>query len=264
MTERAPETRLEARSISIGYSGRDIIRNLSFSVPTGRFTALLGPNGSGKSTLLRALAGLITPASGAVVIDGLPMASMSRGQIARRLSLMPQSPRAPEDITVRDLVMQGRYPHRGLLARWSLADDAACRRALELTETLGLADTPLCHLSGGQRQRAWIAMTLAQSSDILLLDEPTTYLDISHQLSVMALLRRLVHDQGTTVVAVLHDVTQAARFADQMLLLKDGQLVASGPPVQVMRADLIAAVFAVEATIIEDPVDHTPVCLARR
>lgn len=188
------------RSITLGYSNREVLQGLSLSVPSGRFTALLGPNGSGKSTLLRALAGLGRPSDGEVLLDAAPMRTMSRRQIARHLSLLPQTPRAPDDISVRDLVAQGRYPHRSLLTPWSAADQKICDQAMEMTEVAALAAKPLGHLSRGQRQRAWIAMTLAQSADILLLDEPTTYLDIAHQLDILNLLRRLVREYGKTIV----------------------------------------------------------------
>ncbi|MGU3493064.1 ABC transporter ATP-binding protein [Xanthobacteraceae bacterium A53D] len=255
---------LEARSLSLAYPGRQIIRDLDLQVPAGRFTALLGPNGSGKSTLLRALAGLMPASGGSVLLDGAEVTGMPRHRIARRLSLLPQSPRAPEDITVRDLVTQGRYPHRRLFDRWSAADEATCVEALALTDMTPLRDRALSELSGGQRQRAWIAMTLAQAADILLLDEPTTYLDLSHQLDVLALMRRLVHERGKTVVSVLHDLNHAARFADVMVLLDKGRIAAAGSPAQVMEPAMIAQVFDVEALIIPDPVDATPVCIPRR
>lgn len=264
MTDPTNPCSLQAEAISAGYGSRTIIRDLTLAVAPAAFTAMLGPNGSGKSTLLRALAGLLAPSRGRVVLDGRPLDRTTPRQRARRLSLLPQSPRQPDAVTVRDLVEQGRYPHRGLLDRWSAADEAACGEALRLTDMADLAARPLADLSGGQRQRAWIAMTLAQAADILLLDEPTTYLDISHQLDVLDLMRRLVRERGKTVVAVLHDLNQAARFADRVLLLKDGSVAAAGTPAEVMRAETIRRVFDVEATIMPDPIDGTPVCLPRR
>ncbi|MDF2617924.1 MAG: fecE [Xanthobacteraceae bacterium] len=264
MSEMTATARLEARSITVGYSNRDVLRDLTLSVPPGRFTALLGPNGSGKSTLLRALAGLARPSAGEVMLNAAAMRTMSRRQIARHLSLLPQTPRAPDDISVRDLVAQGRYPHRGLFKPWSSMDREICTRAMEMTAVADLEAKSLGHLSGGQRQRAWIAMTLAQSTDMLLLDEPTTYLDIAHQLDVLDLLRRLVRDEGKTVVAVLHDINHAARFADHLCLLKEGEIVASGPPGEIIQARHLRTVFSIDATIIHDPIDEVPICIARR
>lgn len=264
MSEVPATVCLEARSITVGYPNRDVLRDLTLSVPPGRFTALLGPNGSGKSTLLRALAGLARPSSGEVMLNTAAMRTMSRRQIARHLSLLPQTPRAPDDISVRDLVVQGRYPHRGLFKPWSAMDQAICTRAMEMTAVADLEAKFLGHLSGGQRQRAWIAMTLAQSTDMLLLDEPTTYLDIAHQLDVLDLLRRLVRDEGKTVVAVLHDINHAARFADHLCLMKEGEIVVSGPPEEIIQARHLRTVFSIDATVIRDPIDEVPVCIARK
>lgn len=256
---------LEARAIGVGYPGREVIHDLSLAIPQGVFTVLLGPNGSGKSTLLRALAGLLPPSRGQITLDGTPMLRLSSRKLARRLSLLPQSPRAPDDITVRDLVVQGRYPHRGLFDLWSRTDEAACAEALNLTGLENLASQPLAQLSGGQRQRAWIAITLAQAADILLLDEPTTYLDIAHQLEVMELLGRLVRERGKTVVAILHDINQAARHADCIVLLRDGKIAAIGTPDEVVRAGTIGDVFDIDVTILADPTQEgRPVCVPRR
>ncbi|MCJ8144080.1 ABC transporter ATP-binding protein [Ancylobacter sp. A5.8] len=264
MSDAAGTARLRAHAISVGYRSRDVLHDLTLAVPTGQFTALLGPNGSGKSTLLRAFAGLTTLRAGEVTLDGHALSTLSRRRLAQYLSLLPQTPHAPDDLAVGDLVAQGRYPHRRLFTPWSSQDQAICNDAMRLTDVDDLAARPLGRLSGGQRQRAWIAMTLAQSADILLLDEPTTYLDIAHQLDILDLLRRLVRDQGKTIVAVLHDINHAARFADRICLLKEGRIVSSGAPRDIIQPDSLKEVFSIEATILHDPQDGVPVCVARR
>ena len=264
MSEMAGTVRLRAQAISVGYRTREVLHDLTLDVPPGRFTALLGPNGSGKSTLLRALAGLTAPRAGKVTLDGHTIATLSRRRLAKHLSLLPQTPRAPDDLAVGDLVAQGRYPHRRLFTRWSSQDQLICNDSMRMTDVDGLAASLLGRLSGGQRQRAWIAMTLAQSADILLLDEPTTYLDIAHQLDILHLLRRLVRDQGRTIVAVLHDINHAARFADHICLLREGRLIASGSAQRVIQPDHLREAFAIETTILHDPLDGVPICVARR
>ena len=263
MTEPTTPILLDAHDVTIGYHGREIVTGLSIGIERGRFTALLGPNGCGKSTLLRALAGLLAPKSGAISLEGQPIAQLSRKQLARRLSFLPQIPRAPEDITVRDLVEQGRYPHRRPLAPWSAADREACVEALELTHMAGLAERPLAALSGGQRQRAWLAMTLAQSADILLLDEPTTYLDMAHQLELLVLLRRLVDERGKTILAVLHDINQAGQFADTLALLSEGTVISMGSPADVITTETIRTVFHVDGMVLANPVAPCPLFLPR-
>ncbi|MDR6951163.1 iron complex transport system ATP-binding protein [Ancylobacter sp. 3268] len=264
MTEAPASARLHARAIEVGYRRRAVLDELTLTVPPGRFTALLGPNGSGKSTLLRALAGLTALRAGEVTLDGHAIHTLPRRRLAQQLSLLPQTPRAPDDIPVADLVAQGRYPHRRLFTRWSPQDQLICNEAMRLTDIDELATRPLGALSGGQRQRAWIAMTLAQCADILLLDEPTTYLDIAHQLDILNLLRRLVREQGKTIVAVLHDINHAARFADHICLLKEGRIIASGSADGVIRPDYLTEVFSIKTAILQDPLDGVPVCIARR
>ncbi|WAC26645.1 ABC transporter ATP-binding protein [Ancylobacter sp. SL191] len=264
MSEVAGPARLRAQRISVGYRGRDVLHDLTLEVPSYRFTALLGPNGSGKSTLLRALAGLTPLRTGEVTLDGHTLHTLSRRHLAQKLSLLPQTPRAPDDISVADLVAQGRYPHRRLFTSWSSRDQLICNDAMRLTDIDDLAARPLGALSGGQRQRAWIAMTLAQSADILLLDEPTTYLDIAHQLDILDLLRRLVREQGKTIVAVLHDINHAARFADHICLVKDGRILASGSTREIIQPDHLKKAFAIDAVILHDPHDGMPVCVARK
>ncbi len=258
-TEAIPQ--LAAAGIGISYGRSSIVEGLDLAVAPGAFTALVGPNGSGKSTILRALAGLLAPNAGTIHLDGSSIARLSTREIARHIGTLTQGPTAPEGLTVLDLVRQGRYPHRSLFGQWSAADDNACAEALDLTGIVDLADRLLESLSGGQRQRAWIAMTLAQQTNILLLDEPTTFLDLAHQVEVMNLIGDLVAVRGKTVVAVLHDLNQAARYADRMVMLKHGRIVAAGNPLAVMTAELIESVFGVAATIITDPVAGTPMCI---
>ncbi|MFV0474005.1 MAG: ABC transporter ATP-binding protein [Pikeienuella sp.] len=255
---------LEARGLSVAYPGAQVISGLDLAVPRGALTTLLGPNGCGKSTLLRALARLIAPARGEVRIDGRPVVALTTREVARRVSLLPQSPTAPEGLSVFDLIRQGRYPHRSLFGGWTRADEAACAEALRLTGLEPLAARPLESLSGGQRQRAWIAMTLAQQSGVLLLDEPTTYLDIAHQEDLLALLRSLVETRGATVVAVLHDVNQAARWSDHIVMMKAGAIAARGAPEEVMTAERIEAVFGLRAVVTPSPVDGAPMALPAR
>jgi iron complex transport system ATP-binding protein len=252
---------LVAEAVSIGYGRTVVVDQLDLAVPEAAFTALVGPNGSGKSTILRALAGLLPVRHGAVRLDGRPIATLSSREIAKRVGVLQQGPTAPEGLTVLDLVQQGRYPHRSLFGRWSAGDDGACADALRLTGMEPLAGRLLDSLSGGQRQRAWIAMTLAQQTGIVLLDEPTTYLDLAHQIEVLDLLLDLVRIRRMTVVAVLHDLNQAARYADHMVLLNGGSVFAQGKPGDVVNVHSIRAVFGVETTIIADPVSGAPLCI---
>lgn len=252
---------LAAERLSLAYGRVGIVDNLDLAVPDRAFTALVGPNGSGKSTILRALAGLLAPRDGTILLDGRSIARLPSKQTARRVGVLSQGPGAPEGLTVLDLVRQGRYPHRSLFGRWSQADEDACAQALSLTGMDALRNRPLDSLSGGQRQRAWIAMTLAQETDIVLLDEPTTFLDLAHQIEVMELIATLVGERGKTVVAVLHDLNQAARYADHMVLLKAGRIVAVGRPEEVMTVKSIDEVFGVAASILADPVTGTPMCI---
>lgn len=253
---------LTTRALTLGYGARPVLSGLDLAIPPGRFTVLAGPNGSGKSTLLRALAGIARPQSGAVLLDGQPLAALPPRVLARRIASLPQAPQAPEEMRVIDLVRMGRHPHRGLLARWSAADEAACTTALQRTGTAALQDRPLAALSGGQRQRAWIAMALAQQGGILLLDEPTAFLDLRHQQEVLALIAELVA-AGGTVVAVLHDLTQAARHADHLILLASGRLAAAGPPAAVLQPDTIARVFGIAVQLLPDPETGRSICLPR-
>jgi len=256
-----PDSGLSFRQVSIAYGRSAIVEGLDLAIAPGAFTALVGPNGSGKSTILGALAGLLTAKAGTIHLDGRILSGLSTREIARRVGVLAQGPVAPEGLTVLDLVRQGRYPHRALFGRWSAMDDNACADALALTGMEDLTARPLESLSGGQRQRAWIAMALAQETGILLLDEPTTFLDLAHQIEVMHLIADLVANRGKTVVAVLHDLNQAARYADHMVMLKAGKIAAAGRPEVVMTAEIVEHVFGVAATIITDPVAGTPMCI---
>jgi iron complex transport system ATP-binding protein len=252
---------LAADTLGVGYDQRRVIDSLSLSIDRGKITALVGPNGSGKSTLLKALARLLTPTTGSIYLDGKAITQLSTAAVARQLAILPQGPVAPEGLTVRELVEQGRFPHVGALRMLRRQDHDAICHALELTNMAGYAHRPLQQLSGGERQRAWIALALAQDTPVLLLDEPTTFLDIGHQLEILELVRHLNQQRGMTVVMVLHDLNQAARYAQRMVVLQQGRVVADGAPHSVLSATLLAQVFGVCATILIDPVSAAPVCL---
>jgi len=253
--------RLEARGLTSGYGGRTILHGLDLTVAPGRITAIIGANACGKSTLLRSMARLLHPAEGQVLLDGRAIHRMAPRDLARRMGLLPQAPLAPEGITVLDLVSRGRHPHHGLLSRWSAADDAAVAEALAATGTAELAERDLDELSGGQRQRVWIAMALAQQTGILMLDEPTTWLDIAHQIEVLDLLRDLNARRGTTIVMVLHDLNLAARYAHVLAAIEGGRVRHAGPPEEVFTREMVADVFGLDCRIITDPVSGTPMML---
>ncbi|MEM9562719.1 MAG: ABC transporter ATP-binding protein [Actinomycetota bacterium] len=250
--------RLRADGVQLGYDGRVVVEDLSFEVPDGRITVIIGPNACGKSTLLRAMARLLRPSRGGVVLDGEDIHRLPTKEVARRLGLLPQSPISPEGILVVDLVSRGRTPHQKLFQQWSDADEAAVREALEATHTIELADRPVDQLSGGQRQRVWIAMAIAQQTDLLLLDEPTTFLDIAHQVDVLDLVDQLNSDRGRTVVVVLHDLNLACRYAHHLVAMREGEIVASGRPEEVITEDSVREVFGMDCVVTSDPVSHTP------
>jgi iron complex transport system ATP-binding protein len=258
-----PSHTLAADALTLAYGDRTIVEGLDLVVPSGQITAIVGANGCGKSTLLRALARIVAPKSGQVLLDGTSLRELPTKEIARTLGLLPQSPTAPEGIAVSDLVGRGRHPHQKFLARWSEGDYESVARALASTGTTELADRPVDELSGGQRQRAWIAMALAQETDVLLLDEPTTYLDVAHQIEVLDLLADLNQERGTTILMVLHDMNLAARYADHVFAMREGRIVASGPPAEVMTSELIRTVFDLDCTVIPDPVSGAPLVLPR-
>lgn len=254
--------RLQADALTLRYEQRTISSNLSLNIPDGAFTVIVGPNACGKSTLLRALARLLAPAAGQVLLDQRPIGKFPAREVARQLGLLPQSATAPDGITVADLVARGRYPHQSFLRQWSKTDEQAVQQAMAATGVAELAERPLNELSGGQRQRVWIAMVLAQQTPILLLDEPTTYLDIAHQIELLDLLADL-NRQGRTVVAVLHDLNQACRYATHLVAMKDGAIVASGAPAQIFTEALVEQVFGLASMIIDDPVTGTPLLVPR-
>lgn len=247
--------------LSLSYDGdTNVVHELSLHIEAGAITVLVGPNGCGKSTLLRGLSRLLKPVSGSVMLDGRDIHAMKAKDLARQLGILPQSPTAPEGLTVHELVAQGRYPHQSWFQQWSEKDERIVQEALDTTNLSLFADRAVDTLSGGQRQRAWIAMALAQQTDILLLDEPTTYLDLAYQMDVLDLLDDL-NVAGRTIVMVLHDLNQAARYADTMVALRGGQIVAQGKPAQVMTPDTILQVFGLKAEVVADPVTGTPMCV---
>lgn len=249
---------LSAEGISLGYGERLVVEGLDLEVPAGKITSIVGANACGKSTLLRALVRLLGPKAGRVVLDGKDLQARPTKEVARTLGLLPQSPIAPEGIAVSDLVSRGRHPHQGWMGKWTSEDAEAVAEALTMTETVDLADRLVDELSGGQRQRVWIAMALAQRTDVLLLDEPTTYLDVSHQVEVLDLLVELNQRRGTTVVMVLHELNLAARYSDVLVAMRGGQIEAVGPSQEVVTEDLVNRVFGLSSQVVPDPVSGRP------
>ncbi|MFF7486503.1 ABC transporter ATP-binding protein [Streptomyces luteogriseus] len=250
-------SRLAARGVTVGYGGRAVIDELDVAIPPGVITTIIGPNGCGKSTLLKTLARLLKPARGAVVLDGEDIGRLRTRDVAKKLGLLPQTPLAPEGLTVADLVARGRHPHQSWLRQWSSDDADVVERALAMTGVSDLADRPVDALSGGQRQRVWISMTLAQGTDLLLLDEPTTYLDLAHALDVLDLVDDL-HESGRTVVMVLHDLNLATRYSDNLVVMREGSILAQGHPRDVITAELLHEAFGLRARVIDDPVGDRP------
>ena len=254
--------RLQADSVTLRYDERTISHDLSIAIPDGSFTVIVGPNACGKSTLLRSMARLLRPASGQIVLDGRDIRDYPAREVARRLGLLPQTAVAPTGITVADLVGRGRFPHQSFLKQFSKADEAAIASAMRATHVDALADRVVDELSGGQRQRVWIAMVLAQETPILLLDEPTTFLDIAHQIELLDLLADL-NRAGRTVVAVLHDLNHACRYASHLVAMREGAIVAEGAPVAIVDEALVEAVFGLPSIIISDPVSNTPLIVPK-
>lgn len=258
-----PTTALGARGLTLAYDDRVVVDTLDVDIPDGELTVIVGPNACGKSTLLKSFARTLKPRAGTVFLDGAPIDSYRPKAVARRVGMLPQTPIAPDGITVRDLVARGRFPHQDLLHPSSGSDRQAVQAALEQTSTVELADRSVDELSGGQRQRVWIAMVLAQQTDIVLLDEPTTFLDIAHQYDVLELASTL-HAAGRTVVAVLHDLNQAARYATHVIAMRDGAIVSAGEPSSVLTADLVEDVFGLPCVVVPDPETGTPLVVPRR
>lgn len=259
----ATQTRLAARNATIGYDQRVISRDLSVEIPDKGFTVIVGANACGKSTLLRALSRLIKPAAGEVLLDGKAISHYPAKEVARRLGLLPQTSIAPDGITVADLVARGRYPHQKFIRQWSEEDEIAVMAALEATKVTPLSHRLVDELSGGQRQRVWVAMVLAQQTPLLLLDEPTTFLDIAHQIELLELLRVLNARDGYTVVAVLHDLNHACRYASHIIAMREGTIVAQGSPREIITAELVEEVFGLPCIIIDDPLAGTPMVIPR-
>ncbi|MGK4584779.1 ABC transporter ATP-binding protein [Kitasatospora sp. HPMI-4] len=247
--------------MTLRYEQRVIAENLTVTIPDRSFTVIVGPNACGKSTLLRALSRTLRPAAGTVLLDGQDIHTLPARQVARTLGLLPQSSVAPDGITVSELVARGRYPHQGLLRQWSREDERVVEESMASTGVAELADRTVDELSGGQRQRVWIAMALAQRTPLLLLDEPTTYLDIAHQIEILDLCARLHEEQGRTLVAVLHDLNHAARYATHLIAMRAGRVVASGAPADVVTADLVEEVFRLPCRVIDDPETGTPLVI---
>ncbi|MCF2706137.1 ABC transporter ATP-binding protein [Arcanobacterium haemolyticum] len=254
---------LTARELSLGYGDTTVVSSLNLDIPTGKITSIIGPNGCGKSTLLRGLARLLKPRSGQVLLNGTNIHSLPTKYVATIVGLLPQHPIAPEGIAVADLVGRGRSPHHKALSRWDTHDYDVVASALEATGVSDLSERSVDELSGGQRQRVWIAMTLAQETDFLLLDEPTTFLDLTHQIEVLDLLTDLNTERGTTIVMVMHDMNLAARYSHHIIAMRDGSIVASGEPHDVMTNDLVSSVFSLEAQVLTDPVSGTPLVSPR-
>jgi iron complex transport system ATP-binding protein len=249
---------LAAQSLTLAYDEVEVARDLSVDIPTGKITCIVGANACGKSTLLRALARLLKPKAGVVLLDGESIHRLSTKVVATRLGILPQSPIAPEGITVADLVARGRYPHQKWFRQWTGADEAVIADAMRATGTIGIATRPVDELSGGQRQRVWIAMALAQGTDLMLLDEPTTFLDLAHQVEVLDLLVDLNLRDQRTVVLVLHDLNHAARYSHHLIAMRDGRLVAQGIPDEIITEELVHEVFGLRCQVIVDPVAGTP------
>lgn len=253
--------RLQAKNITIGYDARIISDGLTLDIPDGRFTVIVGPNACGKSTLLRALSRLLAPSSGEVLLDGKAIASHPAKQVARQLGLLPQSSIAPDGIRVADLVARGRFPHQNFIRQWTREDETAVVEAMAATGVSELSGRLVDELSGGQRQRVWMAMLLAQQTELMLLDEPTTYLDIAYQVDLLELCNELNRDGGRTLVAVLHDLNHAFRYADHIIAMKAGRVVAQGSPADIVTADMVHEVFGLPCRIIDDPETGTPLVI---
>ncbi|MFQ3231168.1 ABC transporter ATP-binding protein [Reinekea sp.] len=258
---QSPSKRLTAQHLTVGYNEAAILNDVDFQVPDGQVTVLVGPNGSGKSTLLKALARILTPRQGQVLLDGQDIHHSKTREVAQKLGLLPQGPIAPEGLTVRELVAQGRFPHQNIFRQWSGEDERAINDAMAVANVTEFADRPVDDLSGGQRQRCWIAMVLAQETDLILLDEPTTFLDLKVQVDLMNLLVRLAHQTDRTLVVVLHELNLAAAYADHLVMMRDGAIVQKGSPDDIFSSANLKAVFDLDAHVIRDPHSHRLICV---
>lgn len=254
-------SRLKAEKLTAGYDGPAILSDVSLAVADGTMTVLVGPNGSGKSTLLKTMARILSPQSGAVLLDGKSIHASKSREVARKMGLLPQGPIAPEGLTVRELVAQGRFPHQGLMRQWMAEDEKAVEAAMAKASVTEFADRPVDSLSGGQRQRCWIAMVLAQETDLLLLDEPTTFLDLKVQVDLMELLADLAHGGGRTLVVVLHELSLAAAYADHLVMMKDGKIACAGTPAEIFTAERLKHVFDLDAHVVRDAETGHLVCV---
>lgn len=256
--------RMYTDRLNIGYGEQTIVNDLNLTLPTGKITALVGANGSGKSTILKTMARIMKPLSGGVLLDGQLIHSQSTKQVAKQLAILPQNPTAPDGLTVAELVGYGRFPHQKGFGTLTAEDRKVIEWAIEVTAMADFYDRPVDHLSGGQRQRAWIAMALAQQTEILFLDEPTTFLDMAHQLEVLHLLQKLNREEGRTIVMVVHDLNHASRYAHHIVAIKEGTVISAGTPAQVVTPNVLREVFAIEADIVNDPRSGVPLCLPYR
>ncbi|MFK0247714.1 ABC transporter ATP-binding protein [Amycolatopsis azurea] len=263
LTEQRTTSRLHADALTLAYDGRTVAEDLGVVIPDRSFTVIVGPNACGKTTLLRALARMLKPRQGSVFLDGQVISSFPAKEVARRLGLLPQSSIAPDGITVADLVARGRYPHQRLLRQWSREDATVVTESMRATGVDDLAERLVDELSGGQRQRVWMAMALAQETDLLLLDEPTTYLDIAHQMDILDLCSELHQEQGRTLVAVLHDLNHAARYATHMIAMRDGEVLATGTPEEVVTADNVEKIFELPCRVMPCPETGTPLVIPK-
>ncbi len=253
--------RLTGEKLSVGYDERTILHDVDFQVPEGQVTVLVGPNGSGKSTLLKTLARILNPAGGQVLLDGKGIHQLSTREVAKQLGILPQGPIAPEGLTVKELTAQGRFPHQSLFRQWSSEDERAVNEAMDVANVRSFADVPVDSLSGGQRQRCWIAMVLAQETPLVLLDEPTTFLDLKVQVDLMNLLIHLVRDSARTLVMVLHELNLAAAYADFLVMMRDGQILSKGRPEDIFTPENLKKVFDLDARIIKDHHSNSLICV---
>lgn len=256
-----PKLRLEGIGLSVGYGGTNVLENVDLAIPTGEITILIGPNGCGKSTLLKAMARILAPSQGSVLLDGKDIHRLDTRSVAAKLGLLPQGPIAPEGLTVRELVAQGRFPHQTLLRQWTRADEDAVNGAMDIAGITDFADRSVDTLSGGQRQRCWVAMVLAQETDLILLDEPTTFLDLKVQVDLMDLLAGLAHQRGRTLVIVLHELSLTAAYADYLVMMKDGHIVSAGTPDDIFTAARLKDVFDLDSKVLRDPDSGRMVCV---